>query len=204
MNLLYDYFRSSCSYRVRIALNLKKIPYESIPISLLKREQYSDNYQKINPMASVPTWKDEHIVLTQSLAILEYLEEQYPKSPKIFPTDIIQKAKAREIAYIIACDIHPLNNLRVKEYLGNHQFSEQEILDWYHYWLNKGFHAIETLITASSFCLNDSITIADICLIPQVYNALRFKLDMRPYPKILAIYEHCNTIPAFHAAKPET
>ena len=126
MHKLYDYFRSSCSYRVRIALNLKNSAYESIPVSLLKQEQYANDYQKLNPMAAVPTWQDDDITLTQSMAILEYLDETYPQ-PAIIPSNTIQKAKAREIAYIIACDIHPLNNLRVKAYLGQHHFSEQDI-----------------------------------------------------------------------------
>lgn len=208
MNKLYDYFRSSCSYRVRIALNLKHISYESIPISLLKNEQHNNDYKKINPMASVPTWIDASIQLTQSLAIIEYLDEQYPNLPKLLPTNPIQKAHARELALLIACDIHPINNLRVKEYLKSEEWSEDKILKWYHHWLKNGFDAFESLLTAnthshSHFCLGEQISLADICLIPQVYNALRFNFDMSSYKRIMEIYRYCIELPAFIAAEPK-
>lgn len=207
MNKLYDYFRSSCSYRLRIALNLKHIPYESIPISLLKHEQYEKNYQKINPMCAVPSWIDENIKLTQSLAILEYLDEQYRNQPKLLPSNPIERAYARELAFLIACDIHPINNLRIKEYLQQEGWSEENILTWYHHWLKKGFDAFEENLTEKHtskghFCLGERISIADICLIPQVYNALRFKFNMQDYPKIMNIYNYCIELPAFIAAAP--
>ena len=200
-NILYDYFRSSCAYRVRIALNLKQIPYEIRPISLLMHEQYDLNYRKLNPMSAVPTWQDEQLTLGQSLAILEYLEEAYPDSTKIIPENITQRAKARQLALIIACDIHPLNNLRIKEYL---KWDEVNFIAWYHHWLEQGFQGFEALLSqAKPFCLGETMSIADICLIPQVYNAQRFKFDMSPYPKIMAINEHCQQIPAFIEAYPK-
>jgi maleylacetoacetate isomerase len=200
-NILYDYFRSSCAYRIRIALHLKQIPFQATSISLLKHEQYQSTYLKLNPTGGVPTWQDENITLSQSLAILEYLDEAYPQTPKIIPQDIIQRAKARQLAMIIACDIHPLNNLRVKEYL---HWDEKDFMTWYHHWLKQGFEGFESSLQHSyPFCLGENLSIADICLIPQIYNALRFNFDLKPYPKILAINEYCEKIPAFIAAYPQ-
>jgi maleylacetoacetate isomerase len=199
-NILYDYFRSSCAYRVRIALYLKHISFQSHPISLLNHEQYHPSYLKINPQGGVPSWQDANITLTQSLAILEYLDEAYPNTPKILPQNVIQKAKARQLALIIACDIHPLNNLRIKEYLN---WQEKDFITWYHHWLKQGFDAFESLLLNSTYCLDETISIADICLIPQVYNALRFNFDLNPYPKINRIYHHCQQIPAFIQAYPQ-
>lgn len=200
-NILYDYFRSSCAYRVRIALYLKQIPFHSQSLSLLDHEQYHPDYLNINPMAAVPSWHDAQITLSQSLAILEYLDEAYPNTTKILPNDPVQRAKARQLALIIACDIHPLNNLRVKEYLN---WQEPDFLAWYHHWLQQGFDALETLVaTTNHYCVGHNISIADICLIPQVYNALRFNFELAPYPKIQRIYQHCQKIPAFVQAYPQ-
>lgn len=200
---LYDYFRSSCSYRVRIALHLKNISCDIIPISLLKHENESSEYTKINPQGLVPTWQDESITLGQSLAILEYLDEIYPKIPKLLPNDIFLRAKTRQIAYIIACDMHPLNNLRVKEYLQEHGFSNDNFLEWYHHWLKAGFDSLEKIISDGPYCVGDTLTLADVCLIPQLYNARRFKFDVTPYPKILKIENHCKQLPAFIDAEPK-
>ena len=202
INKLYDYYRSSCSYRVRIALNLKEIPYEKIPISLIDNDHHSKDYQKMNPQAFVPIWQDAHITLTQSIAILEYLDEQYPNNTKILPHEPLLRAKARQLALIVACDMHPLNNLRVKTYLENLSITDDEILVWYHHWLKQGFDSIEVWLENDPYCVGDHISIADICLVPQIYNALRFSFNMAPYPKIISIYEKCQQHQAFIDAEP--
>lgn len=202
INKLYDYYRSSCSYRVRIALNIKEIAYEKITISLIDNEHHSNDYQKINPQAFVPIWQDANITLTQSIAILEYLDEQYPNTPKILPDEPLLRAKARQIALIVACDMHPLNNLRVKTYLKNLGITDDEILIWYHHWLKQGFDSIEVWLGNDPYCVGDHISIADICLVPQIYNALRFSFNMTPYPKIISIYEQCQQNQAFIDAEP--
>lgn len=203
---LYHYVRSSASYRVRIALNLKHINYEMIPISLLQNEQNSPEYLKINPQGLVPAWVDEDITLSQSLAIIEYLEEKHPH-PRLLPENKIIKAHARQFSFIIACDIHPLNNLGVRNYLSDHDWKQTEIQQWIHHWLNKGFTAYEKLLKQYDFgnfyTLNQSLSIADICLIPQVYNALRFEFDMQAYPKIMQIYRNANLLEAFKKAAPD-
>lgn len=214
MITLYDYFRSTACYRVRIALNLKKINYETISINLIQDggQQYQAEYTSINPQNLVPTLvinknkKDKKIAITQSLAILEYLEEQYP-TPPLLPVDLIARANARTIAQLIACDIHPLNNLRVLQYitttLGH---NEQDKLNWYQHWMKQGFTALEKLLITyqsnPNFCIGNSISIADICLIPQVYNAKRFNCDMNNYPRICRINQHCLTINEFITSQP--
>lgn len=200
---LYDYFRSSCSYRVRIALQLKNISHEIIPISLLKHENHSPEYLKINPQGLVPTWQDDAIILSQSLAILEYLDEAYPQVPKLLPHDLQLRAQTRQLAYIIACDMHPLNNLRVKEYLQEHGFTNEAFLQWYHHWLKKGFDTLERMVSNGPYCLGNALTLADICLIPQLYNAKRFNFDLSSYPKLLNIEHHCQQLPAFIHAEPK-
>ena len=204
-NKLYDYYRSSASFRVRIALNLKKIPYEEIPISLIKGEHHHDNYHVINPQGLVPTWVDTKITLSQSLAIMEYLDDCYP-GVKLLPSDPILKAHARQLAYIIACEIHPLNNLRVKAYLKEDDWSDEKILKWYHHWLREGFdgyeHVLEKLQLHQQFSIGNQPTMADACLVPQIYNAHRFSFDMTPYPICMRIYQHCERIPAFINAWP--
>lgn len=203
---LYNYVRSSASYRVRIALNLKNIDYKMIPISLLKNEQNSPEYLKINPQGLVPTWVDEDITLSQSLAIIEYLEERYPQ-PHLLPEGCLEKAHARQFAFIIACDMHPLNNLSVRNYLSERDWKPTEIQQWMHHWMNKGFTAYEMLLKKHDFgnfyTLNQSLSIAEVCLIPQVYNALRFELDMQAYPKIMQIYRNANLLEAFKKAAPD-
>jgi maleylacetoacetate isomerase len=204
-NTLYNYYRSSSSYRVRIALNLKNIAYDMIPISLLKHEHKSPEYLKINPQGLVPTWVDKQVTLTQSLAIIEYLDEIYPL-PSLLPKDPILKAHARQFSLVIACDIHPLNNLCVREYLQKKHWSEEDIMTWYHHWLKQGFDAYEGLLQQHDFgqqyTINDTLSMADICLIPQVYNAKRFQFDMSAYPKIKRIDENCQKLEAFKKAYP--
>jgi len=205
---LYDYPRSSACFRVRIALNLKKLPYDILPIHLLNEggEHHSPLYRAINPQGLVPTLVTKEEALNQSLAIIEYLDDCYP-TPPLLPAEPLLKAKARALAYMIAADIHPLNNLRVLERL-RHQFAadEEAIRQWYHHWLHEGFNAIEktlqTLSRTEKVCIGSTPTVADLCLIPQVYNAKRYAFNLEPYPLIRAIEAHCMTLKAFQDAAP--
>ena len=204
---LYGYWRSSAAYRVRIALALKGMSYESIPVHLVKDggQQHQANYQALNPAELVPTLVDNELTLNQSLAIVEYLDAVQPE-PALVPAEPKQAALVRAMALDIACDIHPLNNLRVLQYLtGPLQLTEQQKTAWIHHWLNTGFQALEQRLqqSAGRCCFGDAVSLADICLVPQVYNALRFGLDMTPYPTIQAIYQHCNSLTAFAEAAPE-
>ena len=209
MNLkLYDYFRSTAAYRLRIALLYKNIDFQSIPVHLINNggEQHSSEYQKLNPQELVPTLVDGSHTFTQSLAMLEYLDEKYPHPP-LLPSDLISKAHVRSIAQMIACDIHPLNNLRVLQYLTQTlDHSEQEKIQWYRHWIALGFQAIETRLQgmqrSQAVCVGDDISMADVCLIPQVYNAHRFDCPMQDYPLINAINEHCLGMDAFYKASP--
>ena len=209
---LYNYFRSSASYRVRIALHFKNIPYSSNEIHLVNNggEQHSAEYKKINCQELVPSLKlDNHennAILTQSLAIIEYLEECYPQ-PSLLPNNPILRAKARAMAYIIACDMHPLNNLRVLDYLKNNfTVDDHKKTAWYHHWLIKGFDSYEYYAKQfeefGDFSLGKDFSLADVCLIPQVYNAIRFELDMINYSRIMSIYNRCIQLPFVDLAKP--
>ncbi len=203
---LYDYFRSTASYRVRIALNIKQQAYELVQVHLVKDggEQHGDAYRGLNPQGRVPALQDGDLVLTQSMAIVEYLEAKYPE-PTLLPGNLAQQAHMRAIADIIACDIHPLNNLGVLQYLVNElHCDEQQKLAWYHHWLRIGFDAIEKMLTSKgAYCFGDQVSLADICLIPQVYNAERFEFDMQPYPRICQINQACLELPAFSKAAPQ-
>lgn len=205
---LYSYFRSSAAYRVRIALNLKKIPYQYLTVHLVNNggEQHLPAYQKLNPMSLVPTLVDGDTVLSQSMAIIEYLDEVYPAAHVLLPADPALKAQAKELSQIIACDIHPINNLRVLKYL-KHELSvdEAQKKDWYSHWIKLGFNAFEQYLgkTSGSFCVGDQITLADCCLVPQVYNALRFKIDLSDYPLIQKVYKNCMQLDAFTESIPE-
>jgi maleylacetoacetate isomerase len=202
---LYSYFRSSAAYRVRIALNLKELSYETESIHLVKNEQQMDRYKTLNPSQLVPTLIDEDHVFLQSMSILEYLEEQYP-TKALLPKNLVERAKVRAFSQAIACDIHPLNNLRVLKYL-NHELAitDQQKNDWYTHWVIEGFKSLEHQLQHSNgqFCFGTKPTFADCCLIPQVYNAKRFKIDLSAFPKIESIYLHCLTLPAFLHASPE-
>lgn len=205
---LYTYFRSSAAYRVRIALNLKGLPYEAVPVHLLKGggEQLSDSYRKINPSKLVPALQDERGTLTQSLAILEYLEETHPDVP-LMPADPLGRARVRELAQIIACDIHPLNNLRVLRYLVHEMgVSEEAKTAWYKHWVTDGLAALEAHLArdpgTADFCHGETPTLADCCLVPQVFNAQRFEIDLAPYPNIARINANCVQLPAFQHAHP--
>lgn len=205
---LFDYYRSSTCFRVRIALNYKQIPYDTCSIHLVNNggEQHSTGYLDVNPQGLVPTLEDNGAVLFQSLAIIDYLEEKYPE-PALFPIDMLARAQVKGLALIIACDMHPLNNLRVLQQL-KEEFSatEQQIEAWYYHWLKTGFDAFELqlhrLPRTKDVCYGSEISLADLCLIPQVYNAHRFNFPMKDYPLIQRIYNHCQTIDAFIKAAP--
>lgn len=205
---LYDYFRSSACFRVRIALNLKGLNYQIIPIHLINHggEQHSDNYQKINPQNLVPALQDDDKIFSQSLAIIEYLDEVHP-TPAFLPENAYEKALVRGIALAIAADIHPLNNLRVLKYLTDElAITEEQKSQWYHHWIHKGLNALEQRLVAlqrsGDFCFGHQPTLADICLIPQLYNAKRFACDLSPYPTLVRIDNHCRNHPAFIKAWP--
>ncbi len=206
---LYSYFRSSAAYRVRIALNLKKIDYDTIPISLTKHggENWSPQYLNINPQGLVPALLCNGVHMTQSMAIIEYLEEKYP-SPSLLPSDISERALSRAMAYLITNDIHPLNNLRVLSYLKNDLSCKPNDVDsWYCHWIAEGFFAIEKLLqkrtSQTRYCYGDQPTYADLCLIPQLYNAKRFNCDLAQYPTLRSIEKICNELSAFKNAAPE-
>lgn len=209
---LYSYFRSSASYRVRIALNLKGLSYEQMPVHLVKDggQQFSEQYREINPESLVPTLLDSHdgqaISISQSLAILEYLEEKYPE-PALLPTDFAARAYVRSFSLSIACDIHPVNNLRILKYLSaNFSATDEQKNTWYRHWCELGLSVIEQRLNrdkrSGKFCFGDSPGMADCCLIPQIYNAQRFKCDLSGMPKIMAINERCLTLDAFDRATP--
>lgn len=205
---LYDYFRSSASYRVRIALNLKNLGYDAIPVHLINDggQQFSPQYQKINPQSLVPSLDDHGRILTQSLAIIEYLDETHPQ-PALLPTDAYEKARVRAFAYTIAADIHPINNLRVLKYLtGEFKISEEQKTKWIQHWIAAGFSALEKSLTASNkqhdFAFGESPSLADICLVPQMFNAQRFHCDLSPYPTLVRINNNCQKLSAFTDAQP--
>jgi len=217
---LYTYFRSSAAYRVRIALSLKGLPYEAIPIHLVKGggEQKGAAYRAVNPNALLPAFETDesaeggHNTLTQSLAIIEYLDEVYPDVP-LLPSTALGRARARELALLIACDIHPVNNLRVLRYLTQTlKVDEDAKTAWYRHWVTEGLSALEQHLARpahnegadapAQFCVGDAPTIADCCLVPQVYNARRFNVDMAAYPLIEAIDARCAQLPAFQMAHP--
>ena len=204
---LTTYFRSTAAYRVRIALNHKGIDHTLLPVNLLTGEHKEDSFLAHNPQGLLPTLKIDVAVVTQSMAILEYIEETYPQSA-LLPDDGLQRAAVRSLAHSIACDIHPLNNLRVLKYLVNEvNVDESGKLKWYHHWLELGFSAIEKQLAHNAdrenFCFGSSVTMADVCLIPQVYNANRFNFDLSNYPLISEVNEHCLQLPAFAKSAPE-
>jgi maleylpyruvate isomerase len=202
---LYGYFRSSAAYRVRIALNFKGVPHEHAFVHLLRDGggQKSPDYMALNPQALVPALEvDDREVLTQSLAIIEYLEEVHP-DPPLLPGDAAARAHVRAIALAVACDIHPLNNLRVLQYL-RHQMGQgkEAVDDWYRHWIETGFEAIEKMIGEGGYCFDGRPTLADVCLVPQVFNARRYDIDLEPWPRIRKVEETCGALPAFSAAHP--
>ncbi|XP_077995663.1 maleylacetoacetate isomerase-like isoform X2 [Glandiceps talaboti] len=196
--VLYSYFRSSCSWRVRTALALKGIEYETKGVNLLKSEQLSDNYSGANPMQQVPTLDIDGHKLTQSLAILEYLEETRP-DPPLLPKDPAERAVTRQISETIASGIQPIQNLAVLKYVGDEKKAE-----WGRYWIDRGFQGLEKMLvnTAGKYCVGDQVTMADLCLVPQIYNANRFKVDMSQFPTISRINDALSQLDAFKTSHP--
>jgi maleylpyruvate isomerase len=203
---LYTYFRSSAAYRVRIALNLKNIACEMEAIHLTKGggRQFSPEYRAINVQMRVPSLVlDNGEVLTQSLAIIDYLDRVYPEPP-LLPSGPVARAKVEAVAHVIACDVHPIDNLAVLRYLKNPLGHDQATIDaWYHHWIRLGFEAIETMIAPGPYAFGEQVTLADICLVPQVYNARRLKVPLDHFPKIVAVDAACMKLPAFDRARPE-
>ena len=205
--VLHGYFRSSAAYRVRIALNLKGLDYQPVSVHLRKGEQRAEGFLALNPQGMVPALVDGDAVLTQSPAILEYLDEAYPDTPRLLPAAPVDRARVRALAAAIACDIHPLNNLRVLQYIqGPLGCSKEAMIDWYNHWIAEGFGALERTLAGDPrtgrFCHGDSPGLADICLVPQVFNSARHDLDLEPYPTIRRIAAACDAIEAFQAAHP--
>ncbi|QOY93270.1 maleylacetoacetate isomerase [Massilia sp. UMI-21] len=205
---LFTYFRSSAAYRVRIALNLKGLDYEAVPVHLLRDggQHLADDYLAVNPSGLVPALQDDNLTLTQSMAIIEYLEEVHPMVP-LLPKDAVGRARVRELAQIIACDIHPVNNLRVLKYLVKQLgLSEEAKTDWYRHWVIEGLRSLESHLARNpgtgSFCHGDTPTMADCFLVPQVFNAKRFDIAVEAYPTIARISDLCADLPAFKAAHP--
>lgn len=207
--VLYTYWRSSAAYRVRIGLALKDLAWEARPVHLVRGggEQHDDAYRTLNPQQLVPTLLHDGHTLTQSLAILEYLEERFPQAP-LLPADAAGRARVRALAQLVACDIHPINNLRVMQYLERElQLPADTRTHWTLHWMAEGFAAMEAMLTASAdtglFCHGDRPGLADICLLPQLYNAHRFGLDLAPYPTLRRIEAACQALDAFDRARPE-
>jgi maleylacetoacetate isomerase len=203
--VLYDYFRSSAAYRVRIALNLKGVDYESRAVDLRDDAQKSDAYRAINPQGLVPTLEMDGLRLTQSLPIIVYLDQKYPEPP-LMPGSPADQAHVRSIALSIACDIHPLNNLRVLKYLKGELGQSQEAVDnWYRHWVSEGLTALEALAAprAGTFLFGDAPTLADVCLVPQLYNARRFSVPLEAFPTLVRADANANRLDAFARAHPD-
>ncbi len=204
---LYGYFRSSAAFRVRIALNLKKLDYETVAVHLRRNDQSKSDYLAVNPQGLVPTLEDGGRTLIQSLAVIEYLDETYPEPP-LLPKQAADRARVRALAEIVACDIHPINNLRVLRYLTHSLgLDEAAIATWYNHWISAGFQALERLLVEDGrtgrFCHGDSPGLADVTLVPQVVNAERYRLDLTPHQTITRIYRNCMALEPFGAAHPD-
>ena len=203
---LYTYFRSSAAWRVRIALAVKGVAAEAVPISLIKDggQQHGDAFAAINPQRLVPALVlPDGTTLTQSLAIIDWIEAAFP-TPSLFPAEPIQRARVLAAAHVVAMDIHPINNLRVLNQLGAQFGADAEAkANWMRHWMRLGFDALDDLLKPSPFCFGNTITLADLCLVPQIYNARRWSLDMSAWPELLAIEARCLELPAFAATAPE-
>jgi len=207
--VLYTYWRSSAAYRVRIALELKGLAWDARPVHLVREggEQHLDAYRALNPQQLVPTLLHDGHTLTQSLAIVEYLDERFPQVP-LLPADAAGRARVRALAQLVACDIHPINNLRVMQYLErNLQLPADARTQWTLHWIAEGLAAMEAMLASSrdtgTFCHGDRPGLADLCLLPQLYNAHRFGLDLTPYPTLLRIEAACQALDAFDRARPQ-
>ena len=206
---LHTFFRSSASYRVRIALNLKQLPYDAVAIHLSKNggEQHGSEFVALNAQELLPVLQDEGLVLTQSLAILEYLDETCPDFP-LLPDNAAERARVRSLSLMIACEIHPLNNLRVLQYLsGELKVDAEQKQRWYQHWVGLGLAALENRLVRDAatgrFCHGDVPGMADCCLVPQIYNAQRFACDLSAFPTVMRIFDACMALEAFSAASPE-
>ena len=205
---LYTFFRSSAAYRMRIALNLKGIAYDSEFVSLPKMEHRTEAFLKINPQGLVPVLIDGQTALIQSMATIEYLDETHPEPP-LMPKSPTDRAYVRGISQVIGCDIHPLNNVRVLNYLRNQLAHEEPVVQsWYEHWIAEGFRSLEGLLTSEGmsgkYCFGDQVTMADVCLVPQVFNAQRFNCPTDDYPTVMAIFENCTSLKPFQDAHPST
>jgi maleylacetoacetate isomerase/maleylpyruvate isomerase len=206
---LYSYWRSTAAYRVRLALNIKQVSYSQVPVHLVKDggEQHQPEYIEINPQKLVPTLVDDSVIIGQSMAILEYLEEKYPQR-SLLPTSLAERAKNRQLCQMIASDVHPLNNLRVLKYLSKELKVENGDKDkWYHHWLKLGFDAFEKVLEKDGqtgpYCFGGELTLADVCLIPQIYNAKRFNFSLDAYSRLNEINDNCLQLTRFQDAIPE-
>lgn len=203
---LYTYFRSSAAFRVRIALNLKRLDYQPTFVHLAKGEHRKPEYAAVNPQALVPTLEEDGRLLTQSLAILEYLEETHPQPP-LLPQDPIARARVRSLALLIACEIHPLNNLRTLRHLKNSLGqTEQQVNGWYRHWVADGLAKLEAELQnpgTGRFCHGQTPTIADCCLVPQIFNAKRYQCELGPYPAVMRVFDACMQLDAFVRAQPD-
>ncbi len=202
--LLHDYFRSSAAYRVRIALNLKGVDYESKPVNLLEGGQKGADFLRLNPQGLVPALEVDGRTLVQSVAIIAWLEATFPE-PHLLPADPFDAAHVRAMALIVACDIHPLNNLRVLKRLSAMEVDQEARDQWYRHWVEQGFEALEAIARSRSgrFLFGDSPTLADVCLVPQMFNARRFDVDLDPVPTLVRADAEANRIEAFAAAHPD-
>jgi maleylacetoacetate isomerase len=201
---LYSFFRSSAAYRVRIALNLKDVAYETVTIDLPRGAHRNEEFLALNPQATIPTLDDDGTVLWQSLAIIEYLDARFPL-PRLIPEEPVARARVQALAQVIVCEIHPLNNLRVLKYLrGELSLDDAAVNKWYGHWVAEAFRPLETLVArfGGRYCFGDSVTLADVCLVPQMYNARRFACDLAPYPCLVRIAGDLEALPAFARAAP--
>lgn len=200
---LYSYWRSSAAFRVRIVLNLKRLEYEIVPVSLApgESEHRKETYRRKNPQMLVPFLEDGDIAIGQSMAILEYLEETYP-DVKLLPDEQPLRSQVRAFCNMIACDIHPILNLRIMSFIRD-EFHADPMAHWYGHWIHEGFRALEQFASDGPFILGDNVTLADAFMVPQLYNARRFEIALGDYPKLVAAVDHCNGLEAFRSAAPE-
>jgi maleylacetoacetate isomerase/maleylpyruvate isomerase len=200
---LYSYWRSSAAFRVRIVLNLKGLEHEIVPVSLApgESEHRKEAYRRKNPQMLVPFLEDGDIAIGQSMAILEYLEETYP-DVKLLPDEQPLRSQVRAFCNMIACDIHPILNLRIMSYIRD-EFHADPMAHWYGHWIHEGFRALEQFASDGPFILGDNVTLADAFMVPQMYNARRFEIALGDYPKLVAAVDHCNGLEAFRSAAPE-
>ncbi|HBT32021.1 MAG TPA: maleylacetoacetate isomerase [Pusillimonas sp.] len=202
----YSFFNSSTSYRIRIVLALKKVDFNLNPVNIRVMEHKAQEYVRKNPAANVPLLVDDNgFELGQSMAIADYLDTRFPE-PRLIPENLEKRARVLEVANLISCDMHPLNNLRVLRYLVKELgVSDEQKNTWYHHWIDEGFQSLEALLEradSGNYCFDNQVSLADCCLVPQVANALRMKCDLTPYPRVLKVYEHCISLPEFKAAAP--